>query len=30
MFDKITNGSNMYDESTRAVNQRREGGDCYE
>ncbi len=30
MFDKTLRESNMYDESTRVVNQRREGGDCYE
>ena len=30
MFDKKIKEIMMYGESTRAVNQRREGGDCYE
>jgi hypothetical protein len=30
MIDKKIRGSMMHSESTRAVTQRREGGDCYE
>ena len=30
MFDKTIKEIMMPSESTRAVNQRREGGDCYE